>query len=106
NGDGLQQTAYGLLVWRKADNWTAFTNGSMTWINGPLGLQSRPNDQLLDWEAAEPTPTASPTTAPTAVPTPTLAPSPTPPRPTPVRHTSTPKKSSGGGGGYGHHGGY
>src|SRR5437763_6808120 len=38
NGDGLQQTANGLLVWRKADNWTAFTNGSMTWINGPQGL--------------------------------------------------------------------
>ena len=27
NGDGLQQTTGGLLVWRKADNWTAFTNG-------------------------------------------------------------------------------
>src|SRR5581483_4135453 len=27
NGDALQHTTNGLLVWRKADNWTAFTNG-------------------------------------------------------------------------------
>jgi hypothetical protein len=50
NGDGLQRTTGGLLVWRKADNWTAFTDGSTTWINGPLGLQSRPNDQRFAWE--------------------------------------------------------
>jgi beta propeller repeat protein len=28
NGDGLQRTTKGLLVWRKADNWTAFTETS------------------------------------------------------------------------------
>jgi hypothetical protein len=50
NGDGLQQTTGGLLVWRKADNWTAFTNGSTTWINGPFGLQSRPNEERFSWE--------------------------------------------------------
>jgi beta propeller repeat protein len=51
NGDGLQQTTGGLLVWRKADNWTAFTNGSITWLNGPCGLQTRPNDgQPYSWE--------------------------------------------------------
>src|SRR5712691_3063666 len=43
NGDGLQRTTGGLLVWRKADNWTAFTNGSLTWINGPTGMVTRPN---------------------------------------------------------------
>ena len=43
NGDGLQLTGGGLLVWRKCDNWTAFTNGSTTWINGPSGLVTRPN---------------------------------------------------------------
>src|SRR4051794_36231257 len=43
NGDALQQTTRGLLVWRKADNWTAFTDGSISWLNGPCGLQSRPN---------------------------------------------------------------
>ena len=69
NGDGLQETSAwhgqgGLLVWRKADNWTAFTDGATTWINGPFGLQKRQNDQRFDWEsAAQPAPTAP--TAPT-----------------------------------------
>jgi hypothetical protein len=52
SGDALQATTNGLLVWRKADNWTAFTDGSTTWINGPEGLQSRPNDQRFAWENA------------------------------------------------------
>src|ERR1700674_1020764 len=50
-GDTLQQTTNGMLVWRKSDNWTAFTNGSLSWVNGPLGLQQRQNDQRLWWEA-------------------------------------------------------
>lgn len=50
NGDGLQLTAHGLLVWRKADNFTAFTNGFQTWINGPLGLQERLNNARFTWE--------------------------------------------------------
>lgn len=50
NGDAQQQTSGGLLVWRKADNWTAFTDGNMTWINGPMGLQNRLNTDLLPWE--------------------------------------------------------
>jgi hypothetical protein len=50
NGDALQQTASGLLVWRKADNWTAFTNGYQTWINGPPGLRQRLNEQRFWWE--------------------------------------------------------
>lgn len=50
-GDALQQTTNGLLVWRKADNWTAFTDGNQTWVNGPLGLEQRYNDQRLWWEA-------------------------------------------------------
>jgi hypothetical protein len=51
NGDALQTTTRGLLAWRKADNWTAFTDGVTTWINGPEGLQSRPNDERFPWEA-------------------------------------------------------
>src|SRR3712207_4849506 len=39
NGNALQSTTTGLLVWRKVDNWTAFTDGQTTWINGPQGLQ-------------------------------------------------------------------
>lgn len=50
NGDGLQETSGGLLVWRKADNWTAFTDGYRTWINGPYGLQERLNSQRFSWE--------------------------------------------------------
>jgi hypothetical protein len=55
NGDGLQETTAwhgkgGLLVWRKADNWTAFTDGANTWINGPYGLQKRANTECLSWE--------------------------------------------------------
>jgi hypothetical protein len=75
NGDGLQETVAwhgkgGLLVWRKADNWTAYTDGSRTWVNGPNGLQERSNDERFPWEgdnkpAQPPAPTA------TAVPNPT-----------------------------------
>ena len=43
----MQQTTGGLLVWRKLDNWTAFTNGSITWINGPFGLQARANTRTF-----------------------------------------------------------
>ncbi len=51
NGDGLQQTTGGLLVWRKADNWTAFTDGHRTWVNGPFGLQQRLNAERFPWES-------------------------------------------------------
>jgi len=51
NGDGLQQTTRGLLVWRRADNYTAFTDGTSTWVSGPYGVQKRPNDQRFAWEA-------------------------------------------------------
>jgi hypothetical protein len=54
NGDSLQQTTGGLLVWRKADNWTAFTDGYRTWINGSLGLESRLNTQRFLWESGDP----------------------------------------------------
>jgi hypothetical protein len=51
NGDALQHTTGGLLVWRKADNWTAFTDGYRTWVNGPAGLQERLNTKRFTWEA-------------------------------------------------------
>jgi hypothetical protein len=69
NGDGLQHTtgvnnAIGLLAWRKADNWTAYTDGYHTWINGPFGLQERLNIYRFCWEgdaAAFPLVPGSPT---------------------------------------------
>jgi hypothetical protein len=51
NGDALQHTSKGLLVWRKADNFTAFTDGAETWVNGPLGLERRQNGVRFAWEA-------------------------------------------------------
>jgi len=51
NGDAQQRTANGLLVWRKSDNWTAFTNGARTWMNGPYGLVNRANTERFPWEA-------------------------------------------------------
>jgi hypothetical protein len=54
NGDGLQRTTRGMMVWRKADNWTAFTDGYLTWVNGPFGLQVRLNQERFGWEIAAP----------------------------------------------------
>ena len=69
NGDALQRTTGGLLVWRKADNWTAFTDGHRTWLNGPLGLQQRLNSERFDWEApAVPGPVGPESAAPAALP--------------------------------------
>ena len=48
NGDGLQRSSgrgggsIGMMVWRKADNWTAYTDGYQTWLNGPCGRASCP----------------------------------------------------------------
>ena len=46
-GDSVQQTTGGLLVWRKSDNWTAFTDGYRTWINGPNGLEQRHHQRTI-----------------------------------------------------------
>ena len=76
-GDSNQQTTGGLMAWRKADNWTAFTDGYRTWINGPNGLVQRLNTERLPWEAdyapgggiATPVPIAIPQHTPLPVPT-------------------------------------
>lgn len=83
NGDTLQRTTGGLMVWRHADRSAAFTDGQRTWAKGPNGLESRANDERFEWEAppeaAKPTEippaaskppvqaTASPTATPRAV---------------------------------------
>jgi hypothetical protein len=59
NGNTEQRTTAhhgqgGLLVWRKADNWTAFTDGHWTWVNGPAGLQRRLNAERFAWEGDAP----------------------------------------------------
>jgi hypothetical protein len=52
NGNTEQHATGGLLVWRKADNWTAFTDGYRTWVNGPGGLQQRLNTERFAWEGS------------------------------------------------------
>ncbi|MDE0047825.1 MAG: hypothetical protein OXO54_13680 [Chloroflexota bacterium] len=54
-----QNTANGRLTWRKADNWTGFTDGQRTWINGPQGLQQRLNSERLPWEPEMTAPAAT-----------------------------------------------
>ena len=51
-GNSIQRTTTGMMVWRKATNTAAFTDGSTTWLIGPHGLQVRPNDMRFDWEGA------------------------------------------------------
>jgi uncharacterized protein YkwD len=51
NGDARQLTTRGMLVWRKVDNWTAFTDGYQTWLNGPNGIAQRLNSQRFPWES-------------------------------------------------------
>jgi hypothetical protein len=95
NGDGLQQTLGGLLVWRKADNWTAFTNGAITWLNGPCGLQTRPNQgPFYPWEGrpgADCSGSGGAAPAPVVPPAPFAAPPPPPPpAPAPQPASSAP----------------
>lgn len=88
NGDSLQRTTTGLMAWRKADNWTAFTNGSRSWVNGPLGVMERGNDERFEWEATAPVggPPSPPPSIPTApaspisTPVPVVSPTPVPTR--------------------------
>jgi hypothetical protein len=67
-GNTLQKTTGGLLVWRRIGNWTAFTDGSHTWVNGPFGVQERLATERFDWEDAF-TP-AAPAPAPAVAPAP------------------------------------
>lgn len=74
NGNAEQRTTAhhgqgGLLVWRKHDNWTAYTDGHWTWVNGPSGLQRRLNGDLLPGESpAPPIPSPPPQPAPAPAP--------------------------------------
>jgi hypothetical protein len=65
DGDGLQRTTGGLLVWRKATNTVAFTDGFRSWVQGPHGLQRRLNTERFDWEGGA-LPSAAPAPGPAA----------------------------------------
>jgi hypothetical protein len=97
NGNAEQRTSGGLLVWRKIDNFTAFTDGGTTWVNGPAGLQSRPNGERFSWEkdpiqaaASNPTQTATAITSPSSS---TAARASTPPTAT-ARPTAPPAQAA------------
>jgi hypothetical protein len=64
NQNAEQRTSGGLMVWRKVDNFTAFTDGGTSWINGPNGLQSRPNSERFSWESDPVTAPRSASTSP------------------------------------------
>ena len=51
-GSARQPTTNGFLFWRKADNWTGFSDGTQTAINGPQGLQWRLTTERFPWETA------------------------------------------------------
>ena len=51
NGTAEQRTTKGIMVHRPQDEWTAFSDGSRTWINGRRGLLERPANQRFEWEA-------------------------------------------------------
>ncbi len=51
NGNSNQYTANGMMQWRKADNFTAFTDGYRSWVNGPCGVEMRLNTQRFPWES-------------------------------------------------------
>jgi hypothetical protein len=56
-GNLTQRTANGLLMWRKSDNWTAFTDGPSTYIARDGDIVSRPTDaSRLAWEGDAPAP--------------------------------------------------
>jgi hypothetical protein len=77
DGNAEQRTTSGLMVWRKADNWTAYTDGYRTWLNGPHGLEQRLNTQRFSWEPDAGAPGTSPVPPP-APPAPVAAPEPAP----------------------------
>src|SRR5262249_3890159 len=88
NGDVLQFSSNGMLVRRKSDNWSAFTDGNSTWIDGPRGLVSRSNADRFSWEheTASSTPSGPAqippgrVAPPTAYPIPAITPGSTDPR--------------------------
>lgn len=92
SGDAVQHATNGLLAWRKLDNWTAFTDGNHTWINGPNGVQERLNSQHFSWEA---NPAGLPAVN-NPVTSSSLSPTRTPPAPTAIRTISAAAVSTAG----------
>lgn len=56
NGEVVQRTTGGILVWRRAIGSAAFSDGQDTWANGPRGVQKRLNNERFAWELPAATP--------------------------------------------------
>src|SRR5687768_14451626 len=55
SGDSHQRTTKGLLVWRKADSATGFTDGHRSWVRGPDGeIRTRLNEERFPFEPDPP----------------------------------------------------
>ena len=50
SGNAQQHTTGGLLTWRNADNWLAFSDGYQSWVDGPDGIRRRLNTERFPWE--------------------------------------------------------
>jgi hypothetical protein len=51
-GESIQHTTNGQLTWRALDGWTAFSDGTNTWVLDPSGqAQARPVDRRFPWES-------------------------------------------------------
>lgn len=48
-----QATSNGRLTWRKADNWTGFSDHWRTWVRVSAGVQQWPNDEYFPWAASD-----------------------------------------------------
>ena len=60
SGDVLQDTTHGVLVKRAVDARVAFTDGFLTWMNGPDGMEARLNTERFPWEDTTASPGVSP----------------------------------------------
>jgi hypothetical protein len=87
SGDTVQRTTGGLLVLRQSDRRAGFTDGGRTWLQGPEGIVTRPNEERFAWEpdATTATPVAAATTPP-----PPAAPTPVPAATKPAAPASPP----------------
>jgi len=53
DADATQRTTNGKLIWRRADERAAFTDGADTWLDGPNGIVRRHSHERYAWEPDE-----------------------------------------------------
>lgn len=63
DGGTEQRTTGGMLMRRDSDTVVLFTDGVTSWVNGPNGLQTRPNGERFGWEGEPGRPPPTPPAA-------------------------------------------